>query len=92
MNTESSMIGHNSERFDDTAAKKIRDILDRVSRLTDDKEAISQDIKEVYAEAKGIGLDPKILRKLAKLERMDAEKRREEEELLDLYKTALGMV
>lgn len=92
MNSESPQIGHNSDRFDSVAAERIRGCLDRVRRLDEEKDAISQDIKEVYAEAKGMGLDPKILRQLRRLEKMDAEKRREAEELLDLYKAALGMV
>jgi uncharacterized protein (UPF0335 family) len=54
--------------------------------------ALSADIKEVYSEAKGTGFDAKIIRKIVSMRKMDREKRREEEEILDLYLTALGMI
>lgn len=91
MNTESPSEDRNPDRFDNVATTRIRDVLDRVGRLADEKQALADDIKEVYAEAKGIGLCAKTLRTLHRLERMDGEKRREEEELLDLYKAALNM-
>jgi len=84
-------IGHNSERFDSTAATRIRQCMDRVGKLTDERKDINDSINDVYAEMKGVGFDVKVLRKLFKLERMEAEKRREAQELLDLYKAALGM-
>jgi len=84
-------IGHNSERFDSIAATRIRQCMDRVGKLTDERKDINDSINDVYAEMKGVGFDVKVLRKLFKLERMEAEKRREAQELLDLYKAALGM-
>ena len=51
-----------------------------------------EDIKEVYAEAKGVGFDVKIIRKVVSLRKQDTDKRREEDELLDLYKAAVGMI
>lgn len=90
--TETPGVGHNSERFDNTAATRIRSFIERVERLTEEKQALAEDIKEVYAEAKGVGFDTKTLRKIVKLRKMDHEKRREEEELLELYKSAIGMV
>ena len=75
-----------------STATRIRSFIERVERLTEEKQALAEDIKEVYAEAKGVGFDTKTLRQIVKLRKMDHEKRREEEELLELYKSAIGMV
>lgn len=74
------------------AGQRLRIFIERIERQEEEKGAIAEDIKETYAEAKGIGLDPKIIRKVIKLRKMDVEKRREEDELLDLYMSAIGMV
>lgn len=86
-------IGHNSddERFAGVAAARLKSFIERVERLNEEKAALQEDIKEVYTEAKGVGFDTKTLRQIVKLRKMDLEKRREEEELLELYKAALGM-
>jgi uncharacterized protein (UPF0335 family) len=89
--TEEHGIGHNSERFDDTASTRLKSFIERVERLEEEKAALSEDIKEVYSEAKGTGFDAKIMRKVVRLRKMDSDKRREEEELLDLYKAAVNM-
>lgn len=73
------------------SGKRLRAYLDRIDRLEDEKKGLSDDIKDIYAEAKGVGFDAKTIRKLVKLRKMDAEKRREEDELLDLYKAAVGL-
>ncbi len=73
-------------------ASHLRAFIERIEKLEEEKRAIADDIKDVYAEAKGTGFDAKILRKIVSMRRMDREKRREEEEILDLYLTALGMV
>lgn len=65
--------------------------IERIEHLEEEKRTISEDIKEVYAEAKGTGYDIKILRKIVSMRRQDKEKRREEEEILGLYLAALGM-
>jgi len=65
--------------------------IERIEKLEEEKKAIADDIKDVYAEAKGTGFDAKIIRKIVSLRRMDRDKRREEEEILDLYLSALGM-
>ena len=74
------------------AGKRLLSFLERVERLEEEKTALMEDIKEVYAEAKGVGFDVKTLRKIVALRKMDTEKRRESEELLDLYKSAVGMI
>lgn len=70
----------------------LRAFIERVEKLEEEKRAIADDIKEVYAEAKGNGFDPKVMRKIVSLRRMDIEKRKEEETILDLYLNALGMI
>jgi uncharacterized protein (UPF0335 family) len=71
-------------------ANHLRAFIERIERLEEEKRAIADDIKEVYAEAKGTGYDIKIMRKIISLRRQDRDKRREEEEILDLYLSALG--
>jgi uncharacterized protein (UPF0335 family) len=73
-------------------ASHLRAFIERIEKLEEEKKAIAEDIKEVYSEAKGTGFDAKIIRKIVSMRKMDREKRREEEEILDLYLTALGMV
>ena len=73
-------------------ASHLRAFIERIEKLEEEKRAIADDIKDVYAEAKGTGFDAKILRKIVSMRRMDRDKRREEDEILDLYLTALGMV
>jgi len=68
----------------------LKSFIDRVERLEEQKKAISDDIRDVYAEAKGNGYDVKIMRKIVSLRKQDASKRSEEEEVLDLYLNALG--
>lgn len=73
------------------SGKRLRGYLDRIERLEEEKKGIADDIKDIYAEAKGVGFDVKILRKVYQLRKMDTDKRREEEELLELYKAAVGI-
>lgn len=73
------------------SADRLRSIIKRIEKLEEDKAGISDDIKEVYSEAKGTGFDVKIIRKIISLRKQEVEKRREESELLDLYMSAIGM-
>ncbi|MFA5041706.1 MAG: DUF2312 domain-containing protein [Bdellovibrionales bacterium] len=70
---------------------RLRSIIKRIEKLEEDKAAVGDDIKEVYAEAKGTGFDVKIIRQIVRLRKVELEKRRENEELLELYKAAIGM-
>lgn len=85
------------EKDDDTidvggvTGKRLKSFLDRVERLEEEKKGLADDIKDIYAEAKGVGFDVKTMRKILKLRKMEVEKRREEEELLELYKAAIGL-
>jgi len=68
----------------------LKSFIDRIERLEEEKKAISDDIRDVYAEAKGNGYDVKIMRRIISLRKQDKAKRNEEEEILDLYLNALG--
>lgn len=76
---------------DSVAQDQIRAFIERVERLEEEKSAIAGDVKEVYAEAKGNGFDTKVLRKIIAIRKMDHNERMEQEALLELYLTALGM-
>ncbi len=72
------------------AADRLRSFIERVERLEGDKAAIMNDIKEVFAEAKGEGYDVKTLRQVIRLRKMDRADRQEMEAMLELYLAALG--
>ena len=74
------------------AVERLKSFIERIERLEEEKRALSGDIKEVYAEAKGTGFEPKIMRQIVKIRKMDKDEVEEEESLLDLYKRALGMM
>ncbi len=74
------------------AQDQLRSIVERIERLEEEKAAIANDIKEVYAEAKGNGFDTKTLRQVIRLRKQDKAERQEQEAILDLYMSALGMV
>jgi uncharacterized protein (UPF0335 family) len=73
------------------ARDQLRSIVERIERLEEEKKTIADDIKEVYAEAKGNGFDVKTLRQVVRLRKQDREERAEQEAMLDLYLHALGM-
>ena len=73
-----------------TAQTRLKTIIERVERLEEDRAAVVNDIKEVFAEAKGEGFDVKALRAVIRLRKMDKAKRDEEEALIDLYLSAIG--
>jgi uncharacterized protein (UPF0335 family) len=74
------------------AQGQLKSLVERIERLEEEKKTIAGDIKEVYAEAKGHGFDTKIIRKVISLRKKDAADRQEEEQMLDLYLQALGML
>lgn len=77
---------------DSVAQDQLRAFIERIERMEEEKAAIAADIKEIYAEAKGNGFDTKILRKIVTIRKQDANERMEQEALLELYMSALGMV
>ena len=76
---------------DAVAQDQLRAIVERIERMEEEKRAVTDDIKEIYAEAKGNGFDTKVLRQLIKIRKQDQAERMEQETLLELYMTALGM-
>lgn len=71
---------------------QLKSIIERIENLEEEKKVISEDIKDVYAEAKGNGFDVKILRKVVQLRKKPEHEREEEESVLDLYLAELGML
>ncbi len=74
------------------ASGQLKAIVARIERLEAEKKAISDDIRDVYAEAKGSGFDAKALRDIVRLRKMDANERAERETILETYLQALGML
>lgn len=70
----------------------LKGYIERIERLEEEKATISADIRDVYAESKGNGFDPKIMRQIIKQRKLDKSELEEQETLLDLYKHALGML
>jgi uncharacterized protein (UPF0335 family) len=73
------------------AAGQLRSYVERIETLTEEKKAITDDIKDVYGELKATGFDSKAVRKIVALRKQDASEREEAEAILELYKSALGM-
>lgn len=89
-------IGHNSkddvtETSQTVAAGHLRALIERIERLEEEKKTIADDIKEVYAEAKGTGFDTKAIRTIIRMRKKDTAELQEEMSILELYGTALGM-
>ena len=73
------------------ARERLQSFVERIENLEEEKSALTADIREIYSEAKSIGLDIKTLRQIVMLRKLDSSDRQQQEELLDLYKNALGM-
>lgn len=74
------------------AGDRLRAFIERIERLEEERIALGDDLREVYAEAKATGFDPKIMRQIVRLRKMESSDREEQEYLLDTYKAALGML
>ncbi|MBI3441118.1 MAG: DUF2312 domain-containing protein [Proteobacteria bacterium] len=90
------MVKSNTKRkevssIQEVSGNRLKSFIERVERLEEEKRAIAEDVRDVYGEAKSIGFDPKVMRKIVSLRKTNLEKRREEQELLDLYMAAIGM-
>lgn len=79
------------ESMDNSAAEQLRSFIERIERLEEEKGNIASDIKDVYSEAKGTGFDTKAMRALIRLRKKEAHEREEEEQLLELYRQAVGV-
>ena len=76
---------------DSVAQDQLKAFVERIERLEEEKKAIADDIKEIYAEAKGNGFDTKVLRQVIRIRKQDRSERLEQEAILELYLSALGM-
>jgi uncharacterized protein (UPF0335 family) len=85
-------VGHNSEAAHRFAKDHLKAFVERIERLEEEKKALADDIRDVYAEAKGNGFDVKALRAVIKLRKEDTDKRKEREAILETYMQALGML
>src|SRR5690606_14007161 len=83
-------LSNSPDALSTDAQGRLRALVERIGRLEEDKQAIQDDIKEVFAEAKGEGFDTKMLRQVIRIRKKDKAKRQEEEAILDLYLAALG--
>jgi len=73
------------------ASDRLRSLVDRIERLEEERKALGNDIKDIYAEAKSAGFDVKVLRQLIRVRKQEPADVEEAETLLDLYRRALGM-
>jgi len=91
-NAPSAPDGDASDAVGVVARDQIKAFVARIERLEEDKAGVMADIKEVYAEAKAMGFDTKVLRKVISIRKQDREERQEQEALLELYLGALGEI
>jgi len=84
-------IDINQKASSSTKDEKLKSFIERIERLNEEKNNLTLDIKEVFSEAKSMGYDPKIMRKILVLRKMDIDERLEQEALLDTYRNALGI-
>lgn len=80
-------IGHNS---DNVTGQRLKSFIERIERMEEEKKAVATDIKEIYSELQATGFDKKTIRKIVALRKIDPDKRREEEMILETYLAALG--
>lgn len=88
---DAGTIGHNSA-LRQVEKDRLKSFLDRIERCEEEKAAIAADIRDLYTEAKAHGFDTKALRAIVRLRKQDADKRREQEAILETYMHALGML
>lgn len=80
-----------AETGGEISGNRLKSFIERIEHLEEEKKALAEDIRDVYSEAKSTGFEPKIMRKIVSMRKANLEKRREEQELLDLYMAAIGM-
>lgn len=89
-NTRRTIMSEEKTEIGGIAAEALRQFIDRIERLEEEKRGLSEDIKEVYGQAKSQGFDTKAIRKIVALRRLDRQEREEQEELIELYLVAIG--
>jgi uncharacterized protein (UPF0335 family) len=90
--SEVSEMSEQDAVTNNVAADELRQFVERIERLEEEKKGIADDIRDVYQELKGRGYEPRAVRRLISLRKKDPSERQEEEALLETYKTALGIV
>lgn len=85
-------VAPDSEASHSFAKGQLKAIIERIEKLEEEKKAISDDVKDVYAEAKSAGFDCKVIRTIIRMRKQDADDRQEQETILEIYKLALGML
>lgn len=78
-------------QWDNISAERLRSLIERIERLEEERKALSSDIKDIYAEAKSAGFDPKVMRAIIRIRKQEPVEVEEQETLLDVYRRALGM-
>ena len=86
-----SVANTNVESVDKATASRLKSIIERVERLEEEKSGLAEDIKEIFGEAKATGFDVKVIRQIIRLRKIELDKRREAEMLLETYTAAIGM-
>lgn len=77
--------------IDNSTANQLKLFIEKIERLEEEKAELMENIREVYAEAKSVGFDPRVMKQLIKIRKMKQEDFQEQEELLDIYRVAIGM-
>ena len=85
------MTEESPARTHNIAMERLKSIVERIERLAEERNALGSDIRDVFTEAKSAGFEPKVIRELLKLRKMDPDDLREQREMLDLYMHAVGM-
>lgn len=88
---EDDFLDTSREKMEKAHDNRLRLLIERVERLEEEKKGIADDIRDVYAEAKAVGYDTKIMRQIVKLRKMAPDARKEMEMILDTYKSSLGL-
>ena len=78
--------------FDTSSANQLRLFIEKIERLEEEKSELMENTREVFSEAKAVGFDVKVMKQIIKIRKMKHEEAQEQEELLDIYKAALGMI
>ncbi len=84
-------MGKEDARVGGIAADRLRSLIERIERLEEERKALGNDIKDIYAEAKSAGFDVKVLRQIIRIRKQEPAEVEEQETLLDVYRRALGM-
>ena len=89
--TELKVVDNGELDVGGVSGKRLLSFIQRIERMEEEKQAVMTDIRDIYAEAKGTGFDVKTIRKIIAQRKIDVEKRREAEDMLNLYKSAINM-